>query len=85
MAAGLTRIAGRIAAILDVLNDEPISVRALAREVGIPPTTAHDYLAALSANGRAQLTPDGWTRPSAEILFGDRSVHPNESENRGVT
>ena len=70
MAADLTRIAGRVAAILVVLErGEPISVRRLAAEVGIPPTTAHRFLVALAANGRAELTPNGWSWPSPEISF----------------
>jgi predicted Rossmann fold nucleotide-binding protein DprA/Smf involved in DNA uptake len=85
MAADLTRIAGRFAAILDALTDQPISGRALAREVGMPRSTTFDYLEALEANGRAERTPRGWTEPSADFLFRECPAHPDGSGNRGVT
>lgn len=67
--SGLERITGRVAVILDVLDDRPISVRRLAEETGIPRSTAQRLLEALRKNGRAELTPRGWVAPSVETLF----------------
>ena len=65
----LARITGRVAAILDVLDDRPISVRALAAEVSVPKSTAQRMLVALAANGRAERTARGWIAPSPGALF----------------
>jgi DNA-binding IclR family transcriptional regulator len=83
MGTDLARIAGRLAAILDALTDEPVSVRKLAKEVGIPRSTTFDYLVALESNGRAERTPRGWTQPSAEFLFDGRPADPDDSEDGG--
>ena len=70
----LSRIVGRVAVLLDALNDRPTSVRALAAETGIPRSTTQRLLDALQANGRAELTPRGWTSPSVEVLFAPTAV-----------
>ena len=70
----LSRIVGRAAVLLDALDDRPVSVRALAAETGIPRSTTQRLLDALQANGRAELTPRGWTSPSVEVLFAPTAV-----------
>ena len=70
----LSRIVGRVAVLLDALNDRPTSVRALAAETGIPRSTTQRLLDALQANCRAELTPRGWTSPSVEVLFAPTTV-----------
>ena len=70
----LARIAGRVAVLLDALDDHPGSVRALAAETGIPRSTTQRLLDALQANGRAELTPRGWISPSVEVLFAPTAV-----------
>lgn len=79
----LSLIVGRTALVLDVLDDEPISVRRLAAEVGIPVTTAQRLLKALEANGRAEQTPKGWTAPSVDTLFAP--LRPEDKDSGGCT
>ena len=78
----LVRIASRVAAILDVLSDQPITVRRLASEARVPRSTAWDYLVALEAAGRAERVGGGWVQPTTDSLFAPE--HKDFSERPGV-